>query len=507
MKNVTYISQLLAHKSLYLLIMAVFTVQACGPQLQTTQPSNGPQQVQNITDLNPEDINLDLCFANGGDVDDDGVCGGEELPGCEDDPTCVDDADVIRDGVNGDYNGGGTWGRWLSTIGIIAAGAGAAYGLVGASGLVSKKGEQKWGWLHQLIKDDPDKDGLGFLRLLDKNGYTLDDAVLDMEVINDEYFYNRNGMSWVAREKTIEIKSDVNFAVFINGKNHGGPVVSTNTEARVAGKVIKSCVAGKKNLVVQSGTLPLTMNDNTKQFKKVTMQILMKPEYTQVHKERMVYSGQNGFESLCKDSDHGGFFIALQLKDSDEYFVNALPTSTLAEAGYNTNVSAEGFDLGFALDYMIRATGDDNAADPIPNSIDADTTFEYYHYSTGIVDAASAPHIIELSASQVEDYNTLSSDEDRVLYLFGHTSVASHETKGEMIPEESEDAVNDGDSDPTTTSTTVTPESECEESLDQTNCEAKLSEIDDSFSRLIQSFVKDGNNVFLTFITNIYGDK
>lgn len=460
-----------------ILLAVVFVIQSCGPQVLTPNPGNSWDQIQ-VETFNPQDISLNLCFGN--DADGDGVCDDEEEPECIDDPTCADDADIILDGLNGNYKSGGAWGRWLTGVGIAAGAVGVGFGLVGASGLVKKKGEQKWGWLHQLVSDNPDADGVGFLRLLDKNGKKLDETVLNLDVSDEELFYTKviegQEVPWIKHLRQIKLDENVNFAVFINGKNHGSQVFGKNTKAYVAGHDLWSCVAGKKTFTdgAFEPNTTITIEDTPAKFAKARITVQMKKQYTQVHKETMTL---DQFKNLC-NSNNGGIYIALQLKNSSNYFVNALPTTMLSNAGTET-ISANSNDptaysLGYQVDYLIRQGGEPTTPIALPDpDIDENTIFTYHRYNTQGLAASNLFQLKKLNQTQVTQYNAQTTPMDRARFLLGFSPAAKIDAEANLK----------ADGNPTAPPSSqyqqvqLAPTQECVDAADPYFCEMLLKEL------------------------------
>lgn len=429
MKTEKNISLFEANKIAVLLFLAIFAMHACGPK-PLTSGGGGGEQLTQVEDLDPDNVFQDLCFGN--DTDDNGVCDDEEDIECIDDPNCEDDPDVEIDGLNSSYKSGGSMGRWIGAIAGIAAGAGAAYGLVGASGLVTKKGEKKWGWLHKLIQDNPDKDGLGFLRLLRADNKTLAGDVVDINFEAEEQFYTHpvTMQPWVTVMRKLELSPDLNFAVFINGKNHGGPVVNSNAEVKKAGRVILTCVSGMKQFVDTSFNANVTKTVATEdggtspqQFSSARINVLMDKSYLSVKDDTLpakewfkAKKTEEQFENHCRDATTGGAWVALQLNDkTDEsgnqlYFVNPMPTSIFTNAGFGAiettmeNYAGVASNFGgFYIDYLLSEGGATISDDA---TIDYDTVVTARRYSD-ILNISSGHYNIPLTSSQVNDYNDI----------------------------------------------------------------------------------------------------
>ncbi|MCB0272417.1 MAG: hypothetical protein KDD46_05330 [Bdellovibrionales bacterium] len=422
----------ISHFTLSAILFAlIFFVQACGPQLKSG--NGGSTQLTDVEDLNPDDVFLDLCFGN--DMDDDGVCDEEEDPECIDDPYCEDDADLVIDGLNGDYKNGGAMGRWLTAIGGIAAAGAVTYGLLGQSGLLKKKGMKKWGWLHQLIKDDPDKDGIGFLRVLKDSPsgtHTLEDDFMGFSTSAQEIYNIRNGdESWMTIIRELQITDQDKYLAMVRNKSsiNGANLYHANglgAEVSLAGKKVLTCVSGKRDFIdaqfqesVQKAVEVINDSDQSQaqnqQFTQARVSVQMNKSYLHVkdNPNTGVTANQEAkdwfkkkkteteFRLHCSNTTTGGIWVGIQLKDSDQYFVNPIPTTALGSSGYQTFTNGE--FVGYYIDYLLQM---DDSAIPAGVQADSENKFTFRRYSPDSY-ATSALFNINTDGTLIQNFNNI----------------------------------------------------------------------------------------------------
>ncbi|MCB1198218.1 MAG: hypothetical protein KDK51_07580 [Deltaproteobacteria bacterium] len=393
-----------------LLLIVVFSMQGCG-----RPPLDGGGSEKKFTDtgdLKPGDLFLDLCFGQNNDGD--GKCNDEEEPGCENDAYCEDDADEVIDGLYGNGSSNSTMGRWLALGSLAAVGGIAAYGLVGISGVKQPfTGKKKWGWLYNLIKRTPEVRDHKFLRLVDKDS-ELKDALLTVKQVSTYHFFYKTFPGGKETWVTTINKSTYN-------KNLAS--ILYGSRLRSAGHTVMTCTTGRTGIVSVSDTTYTNAKQEDRKMHQGLMTVMINGSYAKDALTIKKVSNENDFITFCKNQMvNGGYFMALELKDG-AFWVHPMPHGALAAFGPSVSQSnlLSGFDMGYQVNVNIRIKDGQLITDPLPASIDANDTFNFYTSNTNGTNE-SAMYKMSVSSAMATQYGMAADDETRINVILGYIS-------------------------------------------------------------------------------------